>query len=121
MVSDAVTYILKASDCRIFPYIDDYVGVASRDYTQHQFHLLYDVLSSLGLPLNKDKLDPPSDEFACLCIWINIPLSSLSIDPHELTAIHQESLHVSTKNFSPRKVSSPLWISSYTCTNMSTD
>ena len=61
MVSDAVTHILKASGCRIFPYIDNYVGVASRNGAHCQFCLLYDLLSSLGLPINNDKFDPPSD------------------------------------------------------------
>ena len=103
MVSDAVTYILKASGCRIFPYIDDYVGVASRDDAERQFWLLYDLLSALGLPINKDKLDPPSDALTCLGIRINIPASSLSIDPHKLIAIHQECFQVSTKKFLSKK------------------
>ena len=37
MVSDAVTHILKASGCHTFPYIDDYVGVASRYDAHCQF------------------------------------------------------------------------------------
>ena len=34
MVSDAVTHILKASGCCIFPYIDDYIRVASHNDAQ---------------------------------------------------------------------------------------
>ena len=103
MVSDAVIYIHKASGCRIFPYIDDYVGVVSCVDAQRQFHVLYDLLSSLGLPINKDKLNPPSDALTCLGIRINIPKSSLSIDPYKLTVIHQECLHVGTKKFLSKK------------------
>ena len=103
MVSDAVTHILKASGCSIFPYIENYVGVASSNDAQGQFHLLYDLLSSLGLPINKDKLDPPSDALICLGIRINIPESSLSIDPQKLTAIHQECFQISTKKFLSKK------------------
>ena len=64
MLSDAVTCILRASGCCIFPYIDN-VRVASSDDTQHQFQLLYDLLSSLGLPINKDKLNSSSDDVTC--------------------------------------------------------
>ena len=103
MVSDTVVHILKASGCRIFPYIDDYVRVASRNDAQRQFRLLHDLLSSLGLPINKDQLNPSSDDLTCLGIQINIPESSLSIDPHKLTVIHQECLHVSTKKFLSKK------------------
>ena len=97
MVTDAVTHILRASGCHIFQNINDYIGEASNDDAHCQCHLLYDPLSSIGLPINKDKLNPSSDDGTCLDIRINIPESSLSIDPHKLTAIHQECVHVSNK------------------------
>ena len=37
MVCEAVTYIFKASGFHTFPYINDYVGVASRDDAQRKF------------------------------------------------------------------------------------
>ena len=103
MVSNAIVYILQATGSHIFPYIDDYIGVASQAVAERQFQSLHDLLSSIYLPINEDKLHPPSRDVTALGIRINIPESSLGIEPQKLARIHQECIHVGHKKFLSKK------------------
>ena len=91
MVSDAVTFIMQKHGAKIFAYIDDYVGIADA------------LLIRLGLPINQQKLSPPSKTLTCLGVHINIPDASLSIDQEKLMAIHKECFHVANKKYLSKK------------------
>ena len=97
MVADAIVYIMAKLGCKIFAYIDDFVGVCTRSKGQQYFEALYDLITDLGLPVNPDKVDPPTTELTCLGISINIGNSTLAIDQKKLDTIYQEcclTLHV---------------------------
>ena len=53
-------------------YIDDYIVVTSKSKASEQFAMLCDLLDELGLPMNKDKLTPPSKRITCRGIDIDI-------------------------------------------------
>ena len=91
------------TQARLFAYIDDYFGVASSLDAGHQFHQLYALLADLGLPMNKNKINPPCKVLTCLDIQININNFTLSIDPPKLMAIHQECIHIASKKFISKK------------------
>ena len=94
MVSDAVTFIMQKHGAKIFAYIDDYIGIADACDATHHFNDLHTLLIRLGLPINQQKLSPPSKTLSCLGVHINIPDASLSIDQEKLMAIHKECFHV---------------------------
>ena len=103
MVSDAVMCIMQKHGAKFFPYIDDYVGITDAcDATRH-FNDLHALMIRLGLPINQQKLSPPSKTLTCLGVHINIPDASLSIDQDKLMAIHKEYLHVANKKYLSKK------------------
>ena len=76
--------------CKIFAYIDDFVGVCTKSQGQHYFRILYDLITDLGLPVNPDKVNPPAVELTCLGISINIDNSTLAIDKQKLDTFYEE-------------------------------
>ena len=90
MVADAIVHIMAKLGCKVFAYIDDFIGVCTRSKGQHYFKTLYDLITELGLPINPDKVDPPTTELTCLGISISIGNSTLAIDQKKLDEIYQE-------------------------------
>ena len=78
-------------------YIDDYIVVTSKSKASEQFAMLCDLLDELGLPMNKDKLTPPSKRITCLGIDIDIENNTMSIAQNKVKAIYAECLAVSKK------------------------
>ena len=84
----------------IFAYIDDYVGIADAcDATRH-FNDIHMLIICLGLPINEQKLYPPSKILTLgLGVHINIPESSFIIYQEKLMSIHTECFHVGNKKY----------------------
>ena len=72
MASDAIAYIMALQGYKMFPYIDDYILVTHRDRTIAAFRRLVHLLTELGLPINPEKLCPPSTSLTCLGITIDL-------------------------------------------------
>ena len=53
--SDAVVFLMKKLDHPMFPYIDDYIIVSSKEEADRAFKQLSELLDELGLPMNPDK------------------------------------------------------------------
>ena len=103
MVSDAVTFIMQKHGAKIFAYIDDYIGISDACDAKRHFHDLHALLTRLGLPINQQKLSPPSKTLTCLGVRIDIPKASLSIDQEKLTSIHKECFHIADKKYLSKK------------------
>ena len=103
MVSEAVIFIVQMRGAKIFAYIDDYVGISEACDAMHHVDDLHALLVCLGLPINKQKLSPPSKALTCLGMHINIPEASLSIDQEKLMAIHKKCFDVANKKYLPKK------------------
>ena len=82
---------------KLHRYIADYIVVTSNSKASEQFAMLCDLLHKLGLPLNKDKLTPPSKQITCLEIDIDIYNNTMSIAQDKIKAIYAECLAVSKK------------------------
>ena len=95
--SDAIAHIMAKKVAQLHCYIDDYIVVTSNSKAAEQFALLCDLLHELGLPLNKDKLTPPTKQITCLGIDINIDNDTMSIAPDKVKTIYAECLAVSNK------------------------
>ena len=94
-LSDAIAHIMAKKGVKLHRYIDDYIVVTSNHKAAEQFMLLCDLLHELGLPLNKDKLTPPTKQITCLGIDIDINNNTMSIAQDKGKAIYVECLAVS--------------------------
>ena len=82
---------------------DDYVAVVPRVRAEAVFQCLRTLLHTLGLPVNSDKLTPPTKRLTCLGIEVDIEANVLRIAPDKLHAIHQECLSVRQKTHLTKK------------------
>ena len=94
---------MKQNGYELVAYIEYYIGIAPASDAHSQFNFLSDLLTRLGWPINPDKQVPPSKALACLCIRVDISISSLSIDHSKLQSIHNECFQVSGKKYLSRK------------------
>ena len=97
ILSDAIAHIMAKKGVNMHCYIDDYIVVTSRSEAVDQFTTLCDLLHELGLPINGDKLTPPSTRITCLGIDINIDNNTMSIAQDKVDEIYNECLAVSNK------------------------
>ena len=109
MLSDAITYVMARQSFRIFVYIDDFVVVSPTHLSSEAFRALSDLIQKLGLPMNKDKRNPPCKALTCLGIHIDLASNVLSIDQEKLQAIYLECLKTrSAKSLSKKAYQSLL-------------
>ena len=97
LLSDAVAYIMNKEGVTLRCYIDDYIAVVPKHKANHAFRRLCEVLNELGLPINRDKLTPPTKHLTCLGIDFDIENNIISISKDKLEAIYAECVEVSTK------------------------
>ena len=103
MVSDAIVHIMSTQGYKIFAYIDGFIAILPSDVATEAFQALYELICELGLPINPDKVIPPSKALPCLGIHINLETRTLSIDPGKLRAIHDECYLTRHKKHLSRK------------------
>ena len=103
ILSDAVAHIMSKEGVKLRCYIDDYIAVVPRSEADNIFHRLCTLLNELGLPINHDKLTPPTKGLECLGIYIDIDNNTMSISEEKLGAIYTECLDVSTKSIISKK------------------
>ena len=97
ILSDAIAHIMAKKGVKLHCYIDDYIVVTSKSKASEQFTMLCDLLDELGLPMNKNKLTPPSKRITCLGIDIDIDNNTMSIAQDKVKAIYADCLAVSKK------------------------
>ena len=94
---------MAKENCKIFAYVDDFIGVASRPVAATHFQKLSDLLTELGLPMNPHKKTPPCRSLTCLGITIDIDAATLQIDKSKLQAIYEACLQIRHKKFFSKK------------------
>ena len=82
---------MAKQDVKFHCYIDDYVAC------------LRTLLQDLGLPVNPDKLTPPTKRLTCLGIEVDIEANILRITPDKLDEIHQECVLLRQKTHLTKK------------------
>ena len=103
ILSDASAHIMAKKGVKLHCYIGDYIVVISKPKAAEQFAMLCDLLHEQGLPLNKDKLTPPSKQITCVGIDIDINNITMSIAQDKVKAIYVECLAVSNKTVLSKK------------------
>ena len=73
------------------------MAVVPRARAEAAFQCLRTLLQDLGLPVNPDKLTPPTKRLTCLGIEVDIEANVLRIAPDKLHEIHQECVLVRQK------------------------
>ena len=59
-ISDAIRHILLQEGVEVWNYIDDVFAAIEGDAADDSFHQVHTLITRLGLPLNPDKLSPPT-------------------------------------------------------------
>ena len=103
MVSDAVTYVMAKRHHKILAYIDDYIIIAPHETANQAFDELHQLLSDLGLPINKKKVSVPCRALTCLGICVNLDDNTLSTDESKLQSILNECQKFVTKKHTTKK------------------
>ena len=98
MTSDAILYIMRHETDSLFAYIDDFIMVLPEVDAERRFQKLFHLFSQLGLPMNKDKVTPPTRVLTCLGITIDLDNNSLSIEHSKMNEIFEECILVSKKS-----------------------
>ena len=56
----------------LYNYIDDVIGFEASENADQAFHTLKALFHYLGLPVNPDELEPPTQTLVCMGIEIDI-------------------------------------------------
>ena len=92
MTSDAILYMMRNQNCKIFAYIDDFVIVSQENDAKRHFQALFDLFTELGLPMNQNKIFPPTRVLTCLGITIDLDQNSISIEKSKMEEIYSVSV-----------------------------
>ena len=88
---------MAKQDIKLHYYIDDYIAVVPKVKADVAFQRPRTLFQELGLPVNSDKLTPPTKCLTCLGIDVDIEANVLRIAPDKLHEIHQECLQLRQK------------------------
>ena len=80
-ISDAIRYMLAQDGIEVWNYIDDTFAAIEEVGATEKFEKLCNLITELGLPLNPDKVQPPSETMEVMGIVIDVSTKTLSI-PH---------------------------------------
>ena len=110
---DAIAFIMAKQDVKLHCYIDDYVAVVPRVRAEAAFQCLRTLLGDLGLPVNLDKLTPPTKYFTCLGIEVHIEANVLCIASDKLQVFTKNVFWIVRKCISLENNINPFWVSCY--------
>ena len=71
LCTDVITNMLRHQKIWLMNYLDDYIGIAQPHQAEGNFQSLLNILDQVGLPVNNNKVEPPSSVVTCLGIQIN--------------------------------------------------
>ena len=103
MTSDAILHIMKRHDCKIFAYIDDFIIVSKENDAMCHYEALVELFTELGLPMNQDKLSPPTRTLTCLGVTIDLDKNVLYLEKNKMEEIYRECLLTRSKKSLTRR------------------
>ena len=89
MVTDSISHLMKESGYWTCAYLDDIVGVSPPSSANSAFLSLNNLITSLGLPINHDKVSQPVDSLTCLGINIDVKTGTLTIPEGKIEEVQQ--------------------------------
>ena len=102
MVADAISFIMAKENCKIFAYVDDFIGVVPRAVAGTYFQVISDLLTEPGLPVNAEE-NTTLQVRTCLGITIKIDLATFKIEESKLHSIYEVCSHVRHRKFLSKK------------------
>ena len=72
-------------------YLDDYIGVSTAEKADSEFLSLLNLLKQVGLPVNKNKVEPAGTKITCLGVLIDTQLRVIAI-PDEKNDTNKENM-----------------------------
>ena len=96
-VTGCVTHLLANAGHWMCSYLDDVIGVAPSRSANNAFLALTNLILSLGLPINQEKVSPRVTHLTCLGIDIDIKTGMLHIPSEKITNIKSVCEHWMSK------------------------
>ena len=87
----------------IWNYIDNTFTALEAEEAGDKFQILCDLITDLGLPLNPDKVQPPSDSIEIMGVEVNAVLKTIAIPQTKLADIVRTVDEFSRKTFMSKK------------------
>ena len=89
MATQCVTHLMMSQGHWTCAYLDDILGVALPHKAKNAFMSLNNLIVSLGLPVNQNKVVAPAEEMLCLGININAKTGMLTIPREKILQIKE--------------------------------
>ena len=102
-VTDILRDIMTSRGCAVHNYIDDVIGVDAKNDAQLSFATLKALFCYLGIPINPDKLEPPSQWLICMGIMVDVEKGQISIPEDKLLEIKNICNQWASKTFATRR------------------
>ena len=97
LVTSGISDLFATSGIWTCSYLDDICGVAPPRTANSTFLSLVNLIESLGLPINQEKVSKPVQQLTCLGIDINAHTGVLSIPPEKISQIKTLCLQWATR------------------------
>ena len=89
MVTDCVTHLMASQGHWTCTYLDDVMGVSNPSTADNAFTSLKNLIQTLGLPINSDKVVAPTHEMTCLGINIGARTRTLTIPESKVQQVQR--------------------------------
>ena len=103
MVTDCITHLMASQTHWTCAYLDDVIGVATPASASNAFTSLNNLIRTLGLPINQEKVVAPAQEMTCLGININAQSGTLTIPPDKVHNIKRLCNQWASKAYATRR------------------
>ena len=87
MATDSITYLMATQQHWTCAYLDDIVGVSALHMARIACTSLNNLITSLGLPINQDKVTSPAEDVTCLGIHIKAKTGILTIPEQKVQQV----------------------------------
>ena len=85
--SDAIRFMLQEDGIHVWNYIDDTFTAVESVGSEEKFHTICDLITSLGLPLNADKVAPPDTRMDIMGIFVDVENKILTIPENKMKEV----------------------------------
>ena len=98
-ISDAVHRILASENICVWNYINDIFACLPASKAKAGYRRIVELVMKLGLPINDNKLVPPTEEMTCMGIVINADKKTIRLSDSKVEEILKECQDNMSKRF----------------------
>ena len=103
MVTDCVTHLMTSQHHWTCAYLDDIIGVSTPAKAKNAFTSLSNLIQTLGLPVNPDKVVAPTHQMTCLGINIDARTATLTIPTEKIEQVKRLCNQWASKAYATRR------------------